>query len=1056
MSGEHVAPILALHSPNDNHGEYVVFASYESNVMSSSGVLIESAESRQLKNDRKQIRINKAWQCPCTMVNSSRHRRCIICNYDSALLNLADGESTAAVRIKEEPQRYHEVATQINNHKDIAQNDEGNRSDSNLPGKVIGDTAEAKSMDGEFWKCDKCTLVNKAKSRSCEACGSKSRTQKSTQKSKATNGTTNGNVSPPSKELKADISSACPSKTAVDASLPESQNEEIAVSEALAARKVDPSQQERHPVSEIYPGESTAAESELRVVGDGLRSNPDVGERVGTPEHEVHHLKDINSKDGASNGDFSHPVEKSVETKTSDIAETGECPQCTYQNPKGFRFCDVCGYALDFSTLKSPTKVRRSVSKKPQKEKTSGVESSPQHHKDEEGDALVSGEIDEKPLDAITTSSARKRSRKPRNSFFSDPRRKRTKRPRTNEFVDGGGQEEEEGEEEEENSEVPPVTSDEKQSMDVENDANNDANNVDESAKPPVPDPIIHPSSFKEETKSAVKKEKRRNSNSNGNANSSSTPRSSAAGPSQQTTTDKQSRADRAAEMQIIYEMVFDAPPPLKRGMVIVWDCKKCQCQNAIREKVCLICESKQSGSYHYVALCTHFKALEGRRLKRQAEQDALLSGGLPPPVVPSRGASSTSSVPKPAQPRRIKPPIDSNVTNVAKPVRSRRPSAGLKAADPSENPVDVTVLPPKERKKRKTASGNDPRRAKNVNQFHPYKEPRMGPEFQVDIDALPQPGHFVPSRMDYSVFYDRLEDVESTAISPWQYNNIYYDVLWMTDQDIRCRDTSFSQDEFSALFQHRKPTSSSHPPISPATSTSNEVPQSVVPTIQQNGTSPSVSQSSETAEASAATSNEGEAAITPVVNDGPVNEPKVNRESSAIVTDIVRESVARALDLVTVGHEIPADAIHNDEVQIDAVTHLSSMLQQSPLSDEAHLALQCLQSHPVLALKCLMESNYNLQYLLTTLPALIQERAVSRTITTPEGRPYLLGTLDMQLLTLEAEELSRFREALVRYGNEDWNNVVVSIGCSYSYSPFSSMISHSFFSFFHCQSATC
>eukprot|EP01033_Poteriospumella_lacustris_P000358 gene358-234_t len=237
--------------------------------------------------------------------------------------------------------------------------------------------------------------------------------------------------------------------------------------------------------------------------------------------------------------------------------------------------------------------------------------------------------------------------------------------------------------------------------------------------------------------------------------------------------------------MQAIYELTFSTPPPLKRGMVIVWDCVHCKTQNAIREAACMHCSAAQVHRYHYVALCTHYKALEGRRQKRLAELeggDGALLATAPPATATAVAAASSSSSATPSamrQPRER----DSARSGRASSGGARQSAAKQPPSSSSAAAVDEAGATPVTSRSRRGGGRVEPRKPRiPIISQYPHKAPKIGPDHQVDVDALPNPAQFVKTALDYTVYFDRLPLPPDAVdeLSPWEYNNAYYDVLWM------------------------------------------------------------------------------------------------------------------------------------------------------------------------------------------------------------------------------------------------------------------------------------
>lgn len=1096
-----------------------------------SNTSVHSMNTESPKQDKSQRRdrLLKRWQCPaCTYVNFSRHRRCVVCTFDSHLqLQLNESTNETSMVDDEFPQddnnnNIHDSAVNNVTASDLKNLPDIEETNGNVPISTVGNaiipnleksgdkedhTNDAVSIEdshpserlahADKWRCTQCTFENKLKNRYCEVCGSRNPVLKTAQKPSRSLGIRDDSISHNQS-----------SQENHNQPLTKSQNDLIDSTVEAKLEEVDIS--------------LTTADKCLSV-------------EVPSQYQKNNHVE----------AEDKNRCEPEIVIQSKMICESNEitCPKCTFNNPREFRFCDICGAQLEQSGalrgLKSPTKMKRpaacrNIPVKKERFSVLSFDLSTTATLDQiatDGKSIensVSGS-EENNLRGCSEEEKKKKlssseSRKRRDRDIADYKSQANKRRRQR---DSSGME---------RTEV--VKTELKDDASTRNTSIGDVSLSQSAGKISLKGMLTPKSQLPVEKNQQSTHGSKRSANNtpirvNSSNNTSKMPIVSSSarsnsklsqspsmtnissiikGPDGNSTKlDKATRAERAAEMQAIYDQVFRDPPPLKRGMVIVWDCGRCGLQNAIRELACLQCNSTQSNSYRYVALCTHFKALEGRRLKRLAElegvgetdkkellgRDIINEPAIKPSVVPTVNPKSSSSGARSVNNSRGKAQRNSSSHSA----QGYNGKSNNNAVSPTSRPgVEVATS----RSRRNGRANGEPRRPRvPIISQYPPKTPNIGPESQVDVDKLPNPAHFIKSKLDYTVYFDRLTDeqVSFSDISPWQFNNAYYEVLWMAADTIRMDHKQLSMSEFTigserTVEENKLDISASNRPAELPAGILLATPKLIDQSSNREKDSFLLTESSAAPSQAPTLSDENATSNSEMTVDN--NESYENAANKLILDagpaptiSSISEPTEQAMEVVNrVVAEVIAEVENSIELQDKAMTSTSfSLLAEhvtGPWSSSDVIANEqdgrvivtraenCVRGmnqvtlaehYPVLALRSLWQHEYDLNRMLENIEQVVLENhrfvyrphfsgvltssaAASASFLKKDSpreslaepfpladvneppvllpRKFYVGPLDMHVVEMSASDRERFRQALIKHGQDEWNAVAV------------------------------
>eukprot|EP01033_Poteriospumella_lacustris_P016171 gene16171-11566_t len=184
--------------------------------------------------------------------------------------------------------------------------------------------------EDELWRCAKCTFKNKHKSRYCEICGVKNETGKPATAAASKDPTTTDAVAAGSSSIEKRKRPQSKTDTELGVAV-----DEKSLSDAVGVEQPPPVEQEASnsdvdeaaDVPPVNVGEASKDSIEQPVSG----LHPTGGDAT-----VVEHVNEPSM------------VSEDVKPATKEPVKKGNtCPLCTFNNPREYRYCDMCGTQLE-------------------------------------------------------------------------------------------------------------------------------------------------------------------------------------------------------------------------------------------------------------------------------------------------------------------------------------------------------------------------------------------------------------------------------------------------------------------------------------------------------------------------------------------------------------------------------------------------------------------------------------------------------------------------------------------------------------------------------------
>ena len=283
----------------------------------------QSGKPVAAKSSKNRDRLSKRWQCPaCSFVNSCRHRRCIMCEFDSYLQPQLNDSSA----VDEEEDRKEPANPSLSGEDSLV------------------------GPEDELWRCAKCTFKNKHKSRYCEICGVKNETGKPATATASKDPTTTDAVAAGSSSIEKRKRPQSKTDTELGVVVDEKSLSDAVVVEQPPAVEQEASNSD----------DDEAKPADVPPVDVGEASKDSIEQPVSGPHPTGGDAAVVDHVNESS------VVSEDVKPATKEPVKKGNpCPLCTFNNPREYRYCDMCGTQLEQAvpsrSVKTPSTVRRST-----------------------------------------------------------------------------------------------------------------------------------------------------------------------------------------------------------------------------------------------------------------------------------------------------------------------------------------------------------------------------------------------------------------------------------------------------------------------------------------------------------------------------------------------------------------------------------------------------------------------------------------------------------------------------------------------------------------------